>query len=94
MEKCLGDFIGYYCILPSGEEPAAGFRCLSLPWEHSDEGGELTIAAGEDGRTIHIWIDRDARIPFGNSLLFVDLTGVEGAKEITDDYAQGRVTDD
>ena len=52
-----------YCILPSGEVPAPGFRCMSLPWEHDDEGGELTIAAGEDGGTIYIWIDREAEVP-------------------------------
>ncbi len=83
-----------YCILSSGEDPAADFRCMSLPWEHDDEGGDLTIAAGEDGGTIHVWIDREAQVPPGQPYIYVDLDEVEGAREITDDHATGYVTDD
>ena len=83
-----------YCILPSGEEPAPGFRCMSLPWEHDDEGGELTIAAGEDSGTIYVWIDREAEVPSGRPYIYVNLDDVEGAREITDDHATGYVTDD
>ena len=83
-----------YCILPSGEEPAPGFRCMSLPWEHDDEGGELTIAAGEDSGTIYVWIDREAEVPRGRPYIYVNLDEVEGANEIADDHAIGYVTDD
>lgn len=80
-----------YCILPTGEEPGPGFRCLNLPWEHDDAGGELTIAAGEDEGTIYVWIDQDARVPSGQPQVYVQLNDVEGAKDITDDYATGYV---
>ena len=83
-----------YCILPSGEDPAADFRCMRLPWEHDDEGGELTIAAGEDGGTIHVWIDREAEVPPGQPYIYVDLDEVEGAREIVEDHATGYVTDE
>ncbi len=80
-----------YCILPSDEEPDANFRCMFLPYEHDNEGGQVTIAAGEDSATVYIWIDRDARVPSGQPRIFVDLTEVEGAKEITDGLGEGRV---
>ena len=80
-----------YCILSSDEEPDANFRCMGLPYGHDNEGGEVTIAAGEDSATVYIWIDRDARVPSGQPQIFVSLDEVEGAKEITENLASGRV---
>ena len=81
-----------YCILASDEEPGANFRCMFLPYEHDNEGGQVTIAAGEDSATVYIWIDRDARVPSGQPQVFVSLTEVDGAKGITENLASGRVT--
>ena len=62
-----------YCILSSDEEPDANFRCMGLPYGHDNEGGQVTIAAGEDSATVYIWIDRDARVPSGQPQIFVSL---------------------
>ena len=80
-----------YCILPSDEEPGVNFRCMFLPYEHDDAGGEVTIAAGEDSATVYIWIDRDARVPSGQPQVFVNLSDVDGAKGITENLGTGRV---
>ncbi len=82
-----------YCILSSDDEPADGFRCMSLPYEHDNEGGQVTIAEGADSAEVYVWIDRDARVPSGSPQIFVHLTKVDGAKGITDDSASGRVTE-
>ena len=81
-----------YCIISSGAEPKAGFRCFDLPPEHSDRGGEVTIAKGEDTATIYIWIDREAEIT-GEQEIIVTLSAVEGAQEITEDLASGQVAE-
>ncbi len=82
-----------YCILASDEEPDDGFRCMGLPYEHEDEGGQVTIAEGADSAAVYVWIDRDARVPSGSPQIFVHLSEVEGAKGITEDLASGRVTE-
>ncbi len=82
-----------YCILSSDEEPADGFRCMSLPYGHDNEGGQVTIAEGEDSAAVYVWIDRDARVPSGSPQIFVHLSEVEGAKGITEGLASGRVTE-
>ncbi len=80
-----------YCILPSGEEPDPDFRCfdLRLREEYEHGKGELTIAAGEDGGAIHIWIDRDTKVQPGQPHIWVVITEVEGATEGTRDRAVG-----
>ena len=82
-----------YCILSSDEEPGANFLCMGLPYGHDHEGGEATIAAGEDSAAVYIWIDRNAMVPSGSPQIFVSLDEVEGAKGITEDLASGRVTE-
>ncbi|MCZ0939453.1 MAG: hypothetical protein OXJ55_12500 [Caldilineaceae bacterium] len=81
-----------YCIIASGEQPEDDFNCSDLPRDHDSNGGEVTIAAGEDNATIFIWIDRRALVSAG-SQIYIFLKEVEGAKEITQGNAYGRVTE-
>jgi len=83
-----------YCALPADEEPDADFTCRDLghPWDHDHKVGQVTIAAGEDSGTLSIWIPADAWVS-GKAWIFVKLTEVEGAKEITDDFAGGEVNE-
>ena len=81
-----------YCLLATDAPPAAGFGCGSLPAEHDNEGGAVLIAEGEDAAPVFIWIAWDAWVS-GRPRLFVQLTEVEGAKEITQGFATGRVAE-
>ena len=81
-----------YCVIASGEQPDDDFNCMDLPRDHDSNGGEVTIAAGEDSATIFVWIDRRAWVSAG-SQVWVFLREVEGAKEITQGNAYGRVTE-
>ena len=81
-----------YCVIASGEHPDEDFNCSDNLGDVDTRRGEVTIAAGEDTATIFIWIDRDAWVNAGAQVL-VFLTDVEGANEITEGYASGRVTE-
>ena len=83
-----------YCALPTDEKPDADFQCwdLGLPRNHDHKVGQVTIVAGEDSMTLPIWITADAWVP-GKAWIFVTLTGVEGAKEITDGSAGGVINE-
>jgi len=81
-----------YCVIASGEQPADDFNCADLPRDHDSNGGEVTIAAGEDSATIFVWIDRRAWVSAG-SQVWVCRREVEGAKGITQGNAYGRVTE-
>ncbi len=79
-----------YCILAADDPPDADFECRDIPVEdYNDYGGELRIAEGEDSGMIFIWIDRKAWVS-NRALVVVTLTGVEGAKGITREFATGR----
>ena len=66
---------------------------MFLPYEHDNEGGEVTIAAGEDSATVYIWIDRDARVPSGQPRIFVSLDEVDrGQRGVTEDLERAGVT--
>ena len=80
-----------YCVPPAGGRPDAA-RCwdLGLPWDHDYKVGQVTIAEGEDSATLSVWIPAGAQVP-GKAWIFVRLTDVEGAKEISSGIAGGEV---
>ena len=52
----------------------------------------LAIAAGEDGGTIRIWIDRSTRVPRGQPQIWVSIEEVDGGQKGADDDAIGYLT--